>query len=127
MSQHKVPAPRRVRKITKPFAWIDNRLLRNGFLQVMTHQEMSLYLFLVLVGDRQGVSFYRKENMCEIVSLTFKDFDIARDRLIDLELIAFESYNALSPNGHYQILPIEHQAPDFRAMIWEQLETKKPK
>jgi hypothetical protein len=87
--------------------------LRNGFLQVMTHQEIALYLFLVLAADRNGISFYRKEKMCDALDLDFKQFEIARDRLITLKLVTFEAYTALSPNGYYQILPIESHAPHF--------------
>jgi len=113
MRKTHIPQPQNIRKIKSSFAWIDHRLLRNGFLQVMTHQEVALYLFLVLVADRNGVSFYRKEKMCDALDLDFKQFDIARDRLINLKLVAFEAYTVLSPNGYYQILPIESQAPNF--------------
>jgi hypothetical protein len=113
MRKTHIPQPQNIRKIKRSFAWIDHRLLRNGFLQVMTHQEIALYLFLVLVADRNGVSFYRKEKMCDALDLDFKRFEIARDRLINLKLVAFEAYTALSPNGYYQILPVESNAPNF--------------
>jgi len=113
MRKTHIPQSQNIRKIKSSSAWIDHRLLRNGFLQVMTHQEVALYLFLVLVADRNGVSFYRKEKMCDALDLDFKQFEIARDRLINLKLVAFEAYTALSPNGYYQILPIESKAPNF--------------
>ena len=99
-------------------------LRRNGFLEVMTHQDVVLYLFLVLVADRNGVSFYRKEKICEAVSLNYNQFEIAKDRLINMKLIAFEGYSALSPNGYYQILPIESEAPDYSKQITEKLSNK---
>jgi hypothetical protein len=107
MRKYCIPQPQRVRRIEKSFAWIDHKLLRNGYLQVMTHQEQVLYLFLVLAADRHGVSFYRKEKICNVLGLDFGQFEIARDRLIDFGLIAFESYNALTPNGYYQVLPVD--------------------
>jgi hypothetical protein len=113
MRKYCIPQPRRVRRIEKSFAWIDHRLLRNGYLAVMTHQEQVLYLFLALAADRHGVSFYRKEKICDALGLDWADFEIARDRLIDLKLIAFEPYNATTPNGYYQVLPVEGRAPDF--------------
>src|ERR1019366_9863416 len=58
--RYHIPEPQRLRRIAESFAWIDHRLLRNGYLAVMTHQEQSLYLFLTLVADRHGVSFYRQ-------------------------------------------------------------------
>jgi hypothetical protein len=113
MRKTHIPQPQKIRKIKSSFAWIDHRLVRNGFLQVMTHQEMALYLFLVLAADRHGVSFYRKEKMCDTLGLDFRELDIARDRLVSFKLVAFEAYTVLSPNGYYQILPIEGQAPNF--------------
>ena len=110
--------PHRVRKIEKSFAWIDHRLLRNGYLAGMTHQDQSLYLFLALVADRNGVSFYRKEKICDQLGLDFGAFEVARDRLIDLKLIAFESYSAMSPNGHYQVLPVDGSPPNFTGAVF---------
>lgn len=76
----------------------------------MTHQDLVLYMFLILAADRNGVSFYLKEKICDVVSLDFCQFEITKDRLINMKLIAFESYSALSPNGYYQVLPIESKA-----------------
>lgn len=113
MRKTHTPQPKDVREIEGSFAWIDHRLLRNGYLQVMTHEDLALYLFLVLVADRKGVSFYRKEKICDAVSLDFRQFEVAKDRLVGLKLIAFEAYSVLSPNGYYQVLPIETQAPNY--------------
>ena len=108
-----IPQPQRLRRIQHSFAWIDHRLLRSGFLQTMTPQDQSLYLFLALAADRNGVSFYRKEKASNILGLDFGEFEVARDRLIDMGLIAFQSYSALSVNGFYQLLPVDGRPPDF--------------
>jgi len=113
MQKYFIPQPQRVRKIEKTFAWIDHRLLRNGFLPVMTPEDQSLYLFLVLAADRNGVSFYRKEKICDCLGLDFQQFEVAKDRLVGMKLIAFEPYSVLSPNGFYQVLPVDAQPPDF--------------
>jgi hypothetical protein len=120
MRKYCIPQPQRVRRIDKSFAWIDHRLLRNGYLAVMGHHDQALYLFLVLAADRHGVSFYRKEKICDAVGLSFGDFEVARDRLIDFGLIAFEPYSALTPNGYYQVLPVDAPAPDFAGMVFDQ-------
>lgn len=114
MRKYFIPQPRRVRRIDRSFAWIDHRLLRNGYLAVMTSQEHSLYLFLVLAADQHGVSFYRKEKICDALGLDWGEFEMARDRLISLGLIAFEAYSALTPNGHYQVLPIDDRSGTSR-------------
>jgi hypothetical protein len=110
-----IPQPQRVRHITHSFAWIDHRLLRSGFIQVMTHQDQSLYLFLNLVADRNGVSFYRKEKICGLLDLDFGQFEIARDRLIHLGLLAFTPYSAMTVNGFHQVLPVDGLPVDFAA------------
>ncbi|MHC4092111.1 MAG: hypothetical protein ACYSVY_17880 [Planctomycetota bacterium] len=113
MRKYCIPQSRHVRRIEKSFAWIDHRLLRNGYLEVMTHHDQVLYLFLALVADRHGVSFYRKEKICDCLALEFGEFEVARDRLINLGLIAFEPYSALTPNGYYQVLPVGDRPPNL--------------
>ncbi|MHC4753342.1 MAG: hypothetical protein ACYTFW_26195 [Planctomycetota bacterium] len=117
MSKYHIPQPLKVRKIQSSFAWIDHRLIRNGFFELMNHEDLALYLFLILAADRNGVSFYRKEKICDAVSIDFRRFEIARDRLVNMKLIAFESYSVLSPNGYYQVLPIESMAPDYSKQL----------
>lgn len=114
--KYRIPQPQRPRRITTSFAWIDHRLVRDGYLAGMTHQDQSLYLFLALAADRHGVSFYRKEKICDLLGLDFGAFEVARDRLIHLGLLAFAPYSALSVNGFYQLLPIDGPAPDFAVM-----------
>ena len=116
-----VPQPQNVRKINGSFAWIDHRLLRDGYIPVMNHQDQAFYLFLALAADRNDVSFYRKEKICEILALDFQQFEVARDRLIELNLIAYQPYTALSPNGYYQVLPIQTAAPNFTQKVTEHL------
>ncbi len=123
MPKYCIPQPQRVRRIERSFAWIDHRLLRNGYLQVMTHQDQSLYLFLALAADRQGVSFYRKEKICDAAGLDWGQFEVARARLIGLKLMAFEPYSAHTPNGFYQVLPVEGPPADFAGEAVKRLAT----
>ena len=118
MRKYHIPQPQKIRNIKGSFAWIDHRIMRSGFMETMTHQDIALYLFLILVADKNGVSFYRKEKICQAVSLDFSRFEIAKDRLINMKLIAFESYSLLSPNGYYQVLPIESKAPDYSKQLF---------
>jgi hypothetical protein len=124
MRKYHIPQPQKIRNIKGSFAWIDHRLIRNGFIRVMTHTDMALYLFLVLAADKNGVSFYRKEKICETLSLDYSQFDIAKDRLIDMRLIAFGGYSIVSPNGYYQVLPVPAAAPNFSQKITGQLVTQ---
>ena len=78
-----------------------------------------MYLFLVLAADRHGVSFYRKEKICDALGLDWSEFEVARDRLINFGLIAFEPYSALTPNGYYQVLPVDGQPPNFGEKVFD--------
>jgi hypothetical protein len=115
--RYHIPLPQRVRRIAGSFAWIDHRLLRAGHLAVMTHAEHSLYLFLALAADRHGVSFYRQGTIGELLGLDDQALIVARDRLVELGLLAFAPYSVTSPNGFYQLLPVDHPAPDFVAQL----------
>lgn len=101
-----VPAPDRVRKITGSFAWIDHRLRRDGHLQRMTLEDIALYVFLVLAADRDGVSYYRKEKICDVLGLSWDQFETARARLIEREHVAFAPYRPGDVNGYHQVLPV---------------------
>ena len=115
--RYRIPVPQRVRRITGSFGWIDHRLLRQGYVAVMTQQEHSLYLFLALAADRHGVSFYRQEKITDLLGMDDQTLAVARDRLIELGLLTFEAYSVTSPNGFYQLLPVDRPAPDFVAHL----------
>lgn len=118
-----IPQPKSIRRIQQSFAWIDHRLVRDGYLQVMTHEDLALYVFLILAADGKGVSFYRKEKICDLAALSFGQFEIAKDRLISMKLIAFEPYSVMTPNGFYQVLPIQGKAPNYAGRIIQKLNT----
>jgi hypothetical protein len=48
--------PHRIRKITSSFAFIEHRFLRDGFWSTLDHHQLLLYVFLILVADRNGLS-----------------------------------------------------------------------
>ena len=56
--------PQRVRRINSSFAFIEHRFLQDGFLAVLSTNELLLYLFLVLAADRDGLSFYSFDRIC---------------------------------------------------------------
>lgn len=80
----------RVRKLNGSFAWISHRFLRDGFFASLTHDELVLYLFLVLVGDRQGLSYYSFDKICALAGMDIDDYIVARNALIEKDLIAFD-------------------------------------
>jgi hypothetical protein len=90
--------PQRLRKITGSFAFIEHRFLRDGFFEILTHHELLLYLFLVLVADRKGLSYYSYDRICTLLQLSLDEYLFARDALIQKDLIAFDGtlYQVLS-------------------------------
>ena len=81
----------RVRRIDgRGFSFIPHRFLRDGFLVSLTRDELSLYLLLVLAGDRNGVSFYHYDSLCSLLEMRLETYLDARNRLIDKDLVAFD-------------------------------------
>jgi hypothetical protein len=83
--------PDRIRSIDgQSFAWIPHRFLQAGFFAELTADERSLYLFLVLAGDRNGVSYYGPERISSALGVTLDDYVHIRNSLLALDLIAFD-------------------------------------
>jgi hypothetical protein len=88
---HKEPLiPERVRTIQGSFAYIEHRFLRDGFLGALSQHELLLYFFLVLVSDRNGLSFYNYDKICSLLQMDLDDYLQARNGLIQKDLIAFD-------------------------------------
>jgi len=91
--------PQRIRKINGSFAFIEHRFLRKGFWETLSHHELLLYLFLILVSDRNGLSYYNHDNICTLLKISVDEYILSRNALIEKDLIAFD--------GHlYQVLSL---------------------
>ena len=84
--------PERVRKITGSFAFIEHRFIRDGFWSSLSQHELLLYMFLVLVADRNGLSYYSFDKICALLQLSLDDYLLARNALIKQDLIAFDGH-----------------------------------
>ncbi|MHC4334284.1 MAG: helix-turn-helix domain-containing protein [Planctomycetota bacterium] len=84
--------PERIRKITGSFAFIEHRFLRHGFFANLSHHELVLYVFLVLVADRNGLSYYSFDRICALLNLSTDAYIAARNALIQKDLIAFDGF-----------------------------------
>ena len=103
-----VLVPQRIRKVPGSFAWIDHRIRSEGILKRMQPADVGLYLFLALAADRNGLSCWRLDRIEREVSC----FDrhglwAARDRLIELGMIAYRPWRRGEPDGCYQVLSVE--------------------
>jgi len=84
--------PERVRKITGSFAFLEHRFVRDGFWTSLSHHEVLLYVFLVLVADRNGLSYYGFDKICGLLQLSLDEYLLARNALIKKDLIAFDGH-----------------------------------
>lgn len=82
--------PERTRKISGGFSFIQHRFLLDGFLESLTMAELSLYVFLVIAGDRNGVSWYGYDRICSMLRMDLELYLEARNGLIDKDLVAFD-------------------------------------
>jgi len=80
------------------FSFIPHRFLTGGFWGSLGPDELLLYFFLVMAGDRNGLSFYSYDKICTLLQMRLDQYIQARDELIDEDLIAFDGtiYQVLS-------------------------------
>ena len=80
----------RIRRIDGGFSFIPHRFLTGGFLSALDPQQQLLYFFLVLAGDRYGLSFYSYDSICTLLKMSMDQYLQARDALIEKDLIDFD-------------------------------------
>jgi hypothetical protein len=90
MIQKKILNAERIRKIKGGFSFVPHRFISDGFLGVLGQKELLLYLFLVIVADRHGLSFYGYDRICSLLELSLEEYIQARDQLMVMNLIAFD-------------------------------------
>jgi hypothetical protein len=105
MIKKKVLNLKRVRKINGGFSFIPHRFVLDGFLAALGQKELLLYLFLVLVSDRNGLSFYSYDTICTLLELSLDEYIASRNSLMDKDLIAFDG-------TLFQVLDLPGKLPD---------------
>jgi len=98
--------PARIRKINASFSWIDHKFITGGYIKSLSKDEIILYYFLISVGDKNGLSYYHPDTICQLLKLDSASFTKAQDGLVFKDLVAYR-------NGLYQVLslPEEHDSP----------------
>jgi hypothetical protein len=102
MVTKRILRPERLRVVPRSFSWVDHGLLRDGHLERLQPREILLYFFLVLVGDRRGLSYYSPPAISRYLKLSEDEIRHARRSLAERGLIAFQKplYQVLSlPQG----------------------------
>ncbi len=96
--------PERLREVPEQFSWLDHRLVSDHLIDTCSHQAAALYLFLVVVGDSKGLSYYSDASLMRRLGMTEHMLDAARRELISAGLICFKRplYQVLSLDARPQ-------------------------
>jgi len=103
MIQKQPVNPQRVRRIPRQFSWVDHRVVRDRFIESCSHPAAALYLFLLVVADHQGLSYYSDASLSTRLSMDAPTLERARRNLIEAGLVAFKK-------PLYQVLDLEPRA-----------------
>jgi hypothetical protein len=118
-----IPRPERMRGLrSSAFGWIDANLLKEGWLATMRPSEIAVYLFLCLVANHQGVSWYRRDRIREALNLSEEETRRALIRLCELDLVAYLPFGRYDSEGFRQVLSLPSSGPsssaDAIANLW---------
>ena len=80
----------KLRRVPPQFSWVDQRLVRDHYIDQLSPQACALYLFLVTVADAHGLSYYADPSLCQRLSLTSTELSQARQVLIMRDLVAYQ-------------------------------------
>jgi len=71
------------------WSWVDRRFLREHG-DYLSREAVLLYLFLAVVADRHGLSFYSDHTLTSRLRLARPVLEQAREELLDRDLIAHQ-------------------------------------
>jgi len=103
-----VLCPDRIRRVPRAFSWVDHRLVRDGHISRLSHEAQALYLFLVTVGDAEGLSYYSDAKAARLLSMEESMLRSARRNLCEAGLIAYRRplYQVLSFDQPIAAVPL---------------------
>jgi hypothetical protein len=93
-----------LRRVPAQFSWVDHRLIRERRLSGVPPCGWALYLFLLTVGDEQGLSYYSDTSVYGHLNITTEELRLARRALLEASLIAWEA-------PLYQVLQLADSSP----------------
>jgi len=79
-------------------------LVRDRHIERCSHQSLALYLFLVTVGDQQGLSYYSDRSIGNRLTMNLAAVSQARSELVRAGLVAYRK-------PLYQVLSLEPTKP----------------
>ena len=110
-------SPGRIRRVPRQFSWVDHRLVRDGHIERFSHADGLLYLFLTIVGDSQGLSYYGDKSIMKRLNLQPGSLDTARNHLVELGLIAWH-------RPLYQVLSLDEAPQPVRPSMTQPVSMK---
>src|ERR687892_2596143 len=70
-----------LRQVPRQFSWVDQRLVRERYIDRLSHQACALYLFLLTVADAQRLSYYADCSLCQRLQMSAAQLCQARQLL----------------------------------------------
>jgi len=119
-----------LRQTPRQFSWVDQRLVRERYIDRLSHPACALYLFLLTVADAQGLSYYAEPTLCQRLSMSPAALRQARQDLIVHQLVAYRRplYRVLAldanPAQAAESPADDEESVDIKAVferIWEAL------
>jgi hypothetical protein len=112
--------PERIRKVPKQFSWLDQRLVRAHHIDRLSHPAAALYLFLVIVADAKGLSYYGDHTLSKRLAMDENTFFSTRRQLIQTGLIAYKDplYQvlALGDNCQESVRRLSRRSSDLKSL-----------
>jgi hypothetical protein len=109
--------PDRQRQVPPSFSWVDHRLIRHRLLNPCDHAAWALYLFLITVGDIQGLSYYSDAAIGRHLKMDLLQLAAARQQLQRADLIAYRKplYQVLSVAEVSTSAPVEQRSGQLQS------------
>lgn len=79
-----------MKRQAKSYSIVDHELLHGGYLGRLSHKALVLYLFLIVVGDCEGKSYYSMYSVENILRMELFEICRAKDVLIVEQLINYQ-------------------------------------
>jgi len=86
----RVLCAQRLRKVPPQFSWVDQRLVRQGYVHRCDHAALALYLVLVTVSDAEGLSYYSDASLERMLGLDHAGLCAARSKLQAEGLLVYQ-------------------------------------
>jgi len=77
-----------------------------------------LYFFLILVADRDGLSFYPYDKICSLLTIDVDAYILARNNLIDKDLLAFDG-------TFFQVLSLPAEVVRTKQLLQDKADMKR--